>query len=298
VNTPTATPKLTAVGIEDFVHAYLCWRKKPLTIGELASYIKKYAQRNTVEQGVSLLSRQGYVEIEGKRLHLTPSGRTAGAARYGVLDKKTTLENVVWPAMALGLDPTSKAAKRLSTPSILGAVLLAVLYELPLDAAKATSNQVIATLARRGLGGEIRLAATAEIKAFAQALDSIDEPQKLRPILIQLALQLNQPKMMEPTLSVTEFAQRVQGIVDQSSTPPLSDAVAISQVYDAYGRLYPDAGSLDSFKQRLLEANRAEHIYLLTLDRPEALPDDVRNRSQIQGRSRRRFHLIVRTSAL
>lgn len=294
MNTPTATPKLTAVSIEDFLHTYLCVSKKSLTIGELARYIKSYAQRNTVEQGVSLLSRQGYLDIEGQRLHLTPSGRTAGAARYGVLDKKTTLENVVWPAMALGLDPTSKAAKRLSTPSILGAVLLAVLYELPLDAAKATSNQVMATLARRGLGGEVRLAATAEIKAFAQTLDSIDEPAKLRRILIQLALQLNQPEAIQPTLSVTEFAQRVQGIVDQSSTPPLSDAVAISQVYDAYGRLYPDAGSLDSFKQRLLEAQVAQHIVMRTVDDPKTLPKDMRERCEIQGRTKQ-FHLIMRT---
>ena len=77
------------------------------------------------------------------------------------------------------------------------------------------------------------------------------------------------------------------------TSPPLTDSVAISQVYDAYGRQYADAGSLESFKARLLQVHIDGRLTLLTLDRPEALERDLRTRSTIEG-AQRRYHLIQR----
>jgi len=84
-----------------------------------------------------------------------------------------------------------------------------------------------------------------------------------------------------PGVSTPEpsFADRVKDVAYKLETPPFPTRVAISQVYDAYGRKYPDAGTLASFKERLVQAGKAREINLGRLDMPEGLPSDVRNRS-------------------
>jgi hypothetical protein len=56
------------------------------------------------------------------------------------------------------------------------------------------------------------------------------------------------------------FAARVKQLAEKLTTPPFQGRVAIAQVYDAYGRIHPDAGSLQSFKARLVEAAKARAL--------------------------------------
>jgi hypothetical protein len=76
------------------------------------------------------------------------------------------------------------------------------------------------------------------------------------------------------------FAARVKQVAEKLTTPPFQGRVSIAQVYDAYGRIHPDAGSLQSFKARLVEAAKARALVLGRLDMPEGMPRDLRERSE------------------
>ena len=75
------------------------------------------------------------------------------------------------------------------------------------------------------------------------------------------------------------FAQRVLAVASKLKTGAFQDRVAIAQVYDAYGYPYPDAGSLASFKARLVEAAKNHELNLGRLDLPERISRDLRERS-------------------
>ena len=89
-----------------------------------------------------------------------------------------------------------------------------------------------------------------------------------------------------------EFAANVGNVASQLVTPPFQDRVAIAQVYDAYGRLYPDAGSLESFKKRLVGAARAHRIRLGRLDLPERMGKELRERSETHW-DKEEVHFII-----
>ena len=76
------------------------------------------------------------------------------------------------------------------------------------------------------------------------------------------------------------FAMRVRDVALTLSTPPFQGRVAIAQVYDAYGRVHPDAASLQSFKERLVQAAKAREIELGRLDLPERMSKELRQRSE------------------
>lgn len=76
------------------------------------------------------------------------------------------------------------------------------------------------------------------------------------------------------------FAGRVTEVAQALTTPPFQGRVAIAQVYDAYGRAFPDAGSLQSFKERLIAAAFARQLELGRLDMPEYMDKELRQRSE------------------
>jgi len=78
---------------------------------------------------------------------------------------------------------------------------------------------------------------------------------------------------------MTTFAKRVMKIAKTLHTQPFADRVAIAQVYDAYGIPYPDAGSLKSFKERLVNAAKRRELNLGRLDLPERMESELRERS-------------------
>ena len=59
-------------------------------------------------------------------------------------------------------------------------------------------------------------------------------------------------------------------------TPPFRGRVAIAQVYDAFGA---DCGSLEHFKGRLIDAAKGRLIDLSSLDMPEYMSAELRDRS-------------------
>jgi hypothetical protein len=88
-----------------------------------------------------------------------------------------------------------------------------------------------------------------------------------------------------------EFAERVMTIARKCS-PHIKGRVAIADVYDAYGRPYPDAGSMKSFKERLVAAAKARYLDLGRLDMPERMNREKRERSTTMW-DRDEVHLIV-----
>ncbi len=89
------------------------------------------------------------------------------------------------------------------------------------------------------------------------------------------------PTALEPARppEAQDFATRIQELANEMTTPPFSDRVAIGDLYDAYGRLHEDAGSLASFKERLVAAKRAGLIQLRRLDHVSALDRELAQRS-------------------
>ena len=92
---------------------------------------------------------------------------------------------------------------------------------------------------------------------------------------------------------VAAFAERVQKLADAQCTPPFEDRLAIATVYDVYGRVHPDAGSLSTFKQRILAAHRSRRLMLRRLDYIDAIDDELRERSEVEIDGRQ-FHFVAR----
>ena len=297
---PQSPATLTAVSVDEVLQSILFIQKTPKSAAQLASQCRSYLSTEAIKSSLARLIAQGQVNNEAGKLQLTATGRAAVAARYGGRYDDNKLKNVIWPARVLGLDPMSKAASRLSRPDTLRAVLLSVLYQLPVDTHSVTQSQALAALMTRGLASQVRVMPTqAAVKALAATLNGLDDAQKLRRAVLRVGLALgaesgrtSDTDIPQPS-TIGEFAQRVQTLTESLTTPPLSRAVAIAQVYDAYGRDYPDAGSLAEFKQRLLSAHKARLLKLQNLDEPDALEQALRKRSEIQG-EQSRYHLILR----
>jgi hypothetical protein len=111
--------------------------------------------------------------------------------------------------------------------------------------------------------------------------------EQLKMALIRQALK-SRPDGPRPAT----FARNVLDIAGNLTTPPFDGRVAISQVYDAYGKRYADAGSLTDFKRRLVDAARRRELSLQRIDMPELIAPDVRERSQTQWDSDV-VHLVV-----
>lgn len=84
----------------------------------------------------------------------------------------------------------------------------------------------------------------------------------------------------------SRFAERVLAVARALKTPfhdgqgYFPGQVAIAQVYDAYRQAYPDAGTLESFKERLVTAAKARELCLVRLDMPQYMNIDLRQRSE------------------
>jgi hypothetical protein len=115
------------------------------------------------------------------------------------------------------------------------------------------------------------------LRALAVGLTKCDA-SGLRKQLIRIGLQRGSrsPELRKPD----GFAGRVKEVAKSLSTPPFVGRVAIAQLYDAYGRVHPDAGSLTSFKERLVAAAKGHELELGRLDLPERMDRDLRLRSE------------------
>ncbi|MFG1416786.1 hypothetical protein V5F38_00790 [Xanthobacter sp. V0B-10] len=101
------------------------------------------------------------------------------------------------------------------------------------------------------------------------------------------------PSTVSPAASEeTGFADRVRQVAQTLTTPPFQGRVAIAQVYDAYGREHPDAGSLQSFKERLIAAAHANRLELGRVDVPERMDREMLRRSEAAW-GNDRVHFII-----
>jgi hypothetical protein len=294
---------LTPLLASDFFLSTLATKNGMRSINQLAGDIKAYLGRDKTLAAFKALVREGYATEESGRATLTKSGMDRAKTLFGHLpsgkDGRKRLERVVWPALALGIDPASKAASRLALGENLRAVALTGILGLPLDKGTVTLNAAVATLLIRGLSGAGSLAQPNEVlKAEARSLGDLSDPDSLRKGLVMAGLALADQTSPSEARSAEDdidgFAQRVQVVTNALSTPPFSRKVAISQVYDAYGKKYADAGRLDTFKDRLLEAHASRALSLYPLDEPEALDPAVRTRSLIETRHGR-YHFVARS---
>lgn len=310
---PDATG-LYPISVEDYLLTYLYTMNAAATPGQIAGWNKTYVDKKAVENSLDGLAQRGLVEVEGNKLSLSKAGRTAAEKLAGGRFDKKKRDDLLLPALALGVPPSSKDAARLGRPDLLRATLLTTLYNLPLDRAAATMTQVVSAFVIRALAGKAGQArGDGRLKDLAEDLGDLSDPGRLRTALLRAALRLGQDEPLDPVQpgsaptppkpeppnadrqddDLAGFAQRVQALASAMTTPPLSDAVAIAQVYDAYGRQHADAGTLEVFKARLLTCQGKRLLDLRTLDRPEALERELRTRSEIQSRYRN-FHLIGR----
>ena len=79
---------------------------------------------------------------------------------------------------------------------------------------------------------------------------------------------------------MAEFGARARHAAQKvGSTHPFKGRVAISQVYDEYGKHFPDAGKLDDFKRRLVTSAQSGHVSLGRNDLPESMDKDLFRRS-------------------
>lgn len=284
------------VAAEDFLIPYV-FSMKPASPKQLGSWLVTYLSRERTADALSRLEKRGILEVSAGKVLMTEEGNKLAGARFGKeLDRKKR-ENVTWPAMALGLDTGDDETNRIRTPALLAAVTLVIMYDLPLDPKTVTLNQVACAFAARGLAGlSTRPTTSSSLESLVRG-DVLGAPEKLRSLLIKAALVLSaddEGSSTDDGKVRAEFAKRVNDTARELTTPPFSDAVAIAQIYDAYGRKFADAGGLESFKRRLLEAHQDRMITLLTLDRPEAMDRELRGRSVVKG-TRWEFHLVKRT---
>lgn len=210
--------------------------------------------------------------------------------------------------------------KRYAKPDALKAAAVAVAYGLHQDAMvslKAAASELVWQLVRAGLGDVVGKGpfpmieepgilervllsgfaggkaksmpeAMTGVAARALGIDKVDG-DTLRARLIQIGVAQfdatpsappdTAPRVPAPA-EPSGFATRVSDVARTLSTPPFQGRVAIAQVYDAYGKVHPDAGSLASFKERLVGAAKARQLDLSRLDLPERMAKDLRLRSE------------------
>ncbi|MBU6407848.1 MAG: hypothetical protein KGS44_12045 [Alphaproteobacteria bacterium] len=97
------------------------------------------------------------------------------------------------------------------------------------------------------------------------------------------------------------FAEQINEIArDVETSIPgggkFAHKASIAEIYDAYGRKQPDAGSLAAFKARLLDAHNKGEIDLLPLDDPKSMDPALRARSAIKTEYNE-YHFVDRRRA-
>ncbi|MBJ7532671.1 hypothetical protein JDN40_00805 [Rhodomicrobium vannielii ATCC 17100] len=296
---------LVPIAAADFLFAGIMAKDGQRSIGAIAQDFSSYLAKEQVLAAYEELQRRAMVTTDNKKVVLTERGKAEAHKRFGKLRGKEGLQklkNVVWPSLSLGMEPTSKAAARLVQGSNLRALALTAILGLPLNKEAVTLNEAVSSILVRGLAG---VAATAHdyrsLEKTVRSFGDLANLDVLRRDLVRAALGLGDQARTGTEYAPTgtedgigEFAERVQAIANELSTPPFSHKVAISQVYDAYGRVHKDAGPLDAFKARLLVANSKGVLSLYPLDEPKSLDAETRGRSAIDTQYGR-YHFVARS---
>lgn len=231
-----------------------------------------------------------------------------------------TLKDRRLPMIALGLNPDDADVRnRFAKSDALKATTIAIafgLHKQAMGSLKAVCGELVWQLLRArmpevvgkgpfpvidkpGVVERVLLSGLAGIKAksipeaitgvaaLAVGLEKVDA-DTLRERLLQIGVgrAVKAPRMEAPSSAHGDangsagFASRVREVALTLTTPPFQGRVAIAQVYDAYGKIHADAGSIASFKERLVAAAKARDIELGRLDLPERMSKELRKRSE------------------
>jgi hypothetical protein len=301
------------------VHAYLFKCKTAIRLDGLQRRLKALVEPDITKRVVEQLASTGQMQLESQKLGLTESGEKAARNLLGrdVSETWETIRDRRFPVLALGFDAdAAEPRKKLATPGNLKIAIVAVGFGLPRDKALVPTDvrselvwrvlrraipQVIGNgpfppISKSNVVDRVILAGLAGVRAKSidKAVDALaalaidaakTDTRSLRIRLVQIAIgqaALPRLKLKGESKETTPggFADRVKAVARALDTPPFQGRVAIAQIYDAYGRQHPDAGSLASFKERLVTAARARKLELSRLDLPEYMERDLRERSQ------------------
>ncbi len=315
---PTAdTARFGLISPELVVKAYLACQKKGVALGAVQKGLRAYLHADAVDKALAQLIEHGEVSSEktvtllgGKSAASSILGRDAGADWDAIRKKRL-------PLIALGFNPDDgETRRRFSPPTSIKAAAIAVGFGLPREIAndlKAVRSEFVWRVLRAGLPdivgkgpfpviekpgkveralicGVLRVAA----KTIVQATDALAARA--------VGLDKGNLDVVKERLVATaanrvaaakeSFATKVIQVASKLSTPPFEGRVAIAQVYDQYGELFPDAGSLASFKDRLIKSAISREIQLGRLDLPERMSDELRLRSETTW-NREEVHFVV-----
>jgi hypothetical protein len=304
----TDLARFTAIDPSLIVQAYLSTSKQRLSLAKLQSNLKSLIGAEKISGAHQQLTANGFIVEERSSLQVSQEGaerirRTLGRDADQSWDKFLAFR---FPALALGLDPNDPAVRRgLRSRGVLQAAIVGVAYGLPKDRLRSTKavrselvwrvlraalpeivgnrafpiidkSNAIDTIIFNGLAGVRAKTIDQATTALAAKILGVrgTKIENLRRQLIKIGAR--QP---DSAPVADGFAERVKAVARSLSTPPFQGRVAIAQVYDAYGRAHPDAGSLDSFKQRLVQAAKGRKLDLTRLDLPERMSDELRHRN-------------------
>jgi hypothetical protein len=305
----SATPVIHPIGRDDYLMAVLAVQKSARSAPQLHASVTAHMGKPELIRRLQTLVDAGAV-VSMRDVRLTPEGWRRAEQQLGLQVVKSAkngamvLAGHVFPALAFGFKPNTADGRRIKNPSTLRAVLLTRIYQLPLDIGKVTLAQALGALVKRGLGGLGPAPADPRLAAIASGAADLTEVAAVRAALLTMALEpqmdrdsqmpagaggktaTDSPPERDPmtetdAAAIDAFARRVSEVAARVSTPPFAHKAAIAQVYDAYGRKFPDAGALLAFQARLLSAHMAGLIHLLPLDQPGALAPDAYRRSRV-----------------
>jgi hypothetical protein len=303
------------------VKAYVfCATQSPSTTG-LKQRIRSLLRADVIAPLVAELVSAGDLVEERGKLALTPASEMALRATLKSDAGKSwdVIRDHRLPALALRLDPDhAETRQKLTRVAVLRVAILCVAYDLPRESllsSTAVRSELVWRILREtlphivgrgpfplidkpnavdrrifaGLAG-VRTNTTS-VAFAALAAKTVGAARTDRNVLchhlIRSALQRAEPP--------DGFAQRVKTIARGLNTPPFQGRVAIAQIYDAYGREFPDAGSLESFKHRLVSSAKAGELHLSRLDLPEHMDRELRTRSATPSGSDE-VHFVVTDS--
>jgi hypothetical protein len=293
------------------VRAYLFKLQSTIGLRKLQANLRVLFSPEALERAIKKLVAESHIVQEDEKLQLTELGHDA-ARRDLVKDASESWELIRarrLPILALGLNPDEpEARQKLTNSNSLKAAIVAVGFGLPKETAlvpSAVRSELVWRVLRgtmpevigrgpfplidksnaidrfilAGLAGTRAKSINDAVSALAaRAIGAVrGEADVLRTRLVQVAC--SQVAPTEPTRKES-FAGRINAVASTLTTPPFQGRVAIAEVYDAYGRQHPDAGSLASFKERLVAAAKARELDLSRLDLPEHMDRDLRERSR------------------
>jgi hypothetical protein len=304
--------RFSPISLEDLTLAYLGAARRAISPVTLKTRLRAFADPAALEISLAKLVDGAKAAVE-KTVVLTKTGKDTAK---GIMGRDI---NVSWerlhsrrfPLLVLGLNPDDTEIRhKFVKADALTSAAIAVAFGLGTDeitSKTAVCGELVWRLLRSALPDvvgkgpfppidklgtveRVMLAGIAKtrgnsvnevvagLRALAVGLPKCDA-SGLRKQLIRIGLQHGSQTAPSPS-QTDRFAARVKEVAKSLSTPPFQGRVAIAQLYDAYGLVHADAGSLVSFKERLVDAAKGHQLELGRLDLPERMERDLRLRSE------------------